>query len=261
MPNIIIGKESAFTKGFFFTDQRDFVSISGKTAHWTLDNDDLNGGTVKDITGNGHYGETRGGVTTGVSASTGLGEAFSFDGQDDYVPVRLVLDGANEIGQMTVATWVKIPSTGGGWAVLDFDRSEYFNVIAGGGSSNVNGEEDGIGFGTNDDNNGIDDMTEPVDIRDDNWHHVAAVFDRNASSDKKLYLDGQLIGQKNGHGGNPLGSSSKARYGVIGDGSESTNFDGSRNGSYYEGDIADLRFWDDRALTASEVESLYNETA
>lgn len=235
------------------------ILTSGLTAQWTFDDADLNSGTVVDITGNGNDGETRGGVTTGVTDTpSDLGEAFSFDGNDDYVPIHYELNGVNAINQMTAAAWVRVPSNGGDWSVLDFDRNEYFNFVAGNNSGGSTGAGDFVGFNTNSSSgSGVDDWTGNVNIRDGNWHHIAVVFDSSATNDKKIYVDGQIDSERNAYSGAPLGSG-KTRYGIIGDGSESGSFDSGQNSFFFEGDIADLRFYKGRALSGSEIEELSN---
>jgi hypothetical protein len=70
-------------------------------------------------------------------------------------------------------------------------------------------------------------------------------------------VDGTLDATKsNPHSGAALGSGT-TRYGFLGDGSEASSFDGSRNGFYYEGVIDEVRIWN-VARTASEINSNMN---
>ena len=120
--------------------------------------------------------------------------------------------------------------------MLDFDRSEYFNVFVHG-----NGK---VGFATRGSGNGsgINDfyVGNVGQYNDGNWHHVAAVYD---GTDKYVYMDGVLVGTKtNAHNGQPLGKGTVQRYGFIGDGSEASTYNGNRNNIHYQGQYDEICF-------------------
>ncbi|WP_159521612.1 DUF2341 domain-containing protein [Sunxiuqinia indica] len=190
------------------------------------------------------YGNSDGAIDATLNSY--LTKSIYFDGSDDYIALNQSYSGTSAISAMTVCAWVKCDPGDGGWSVLDFDRSEYFNVSLGG--TNRSGST--VEFATNSDlDSGIDDMTGTINVKDGQWHHIAAVYD---GTDKYLYVDGVLDSQKsNPHNGQPLGSN-LTRYGFIGDGSEATGFDGGRNNAYYKGGIAQVDLWE-RALTADEI--------
>ncbi|MEM6602323.1 MAG: LamG domain-containing protein, partial [Verrucomicrobiota bacterium] len=129
------------------------------------------------------------------------------------------------------------------WALLDFDRSEFYTVY-------IRGDNGRVGFSTV--GGTVDDLQGATAVNDGQWHHVAAVYD---GTNKYLYVDGVLEATKpNAHGGSALGKSESVRYGMIGDGSEATTYNGNRNHFYYEGDIAEVRIWH-ATRSASEIQA------
>ncbi len=205
---------------------------SDYNAVWHMENDPASG-WQQDGTGN-YPAKSAGGMTTTDLVSGKGGDGIELDGTNDYYAISgLSYSASGVIPQMSVACWVKTTYTGGAntnWAIIDFDRSEYFNVF-------VNGDGR-ASFSTK--QTGIDDFNAGTagDLNDGAWHHVVAVYD---GTDKLLYIDGVLAGTKtNPHGGNPLGSGT-TRFGFIGEGSEASSFNASRNNRYYEGGIDELR--------------------
>ncbi|NQZ78664.1 MAG: LamG domain-containing protein, partial [Ekhidna sp.] len=156
------------------------------------------------------------------------------NGSNQYIALDQFYHGPNSIDDLTVEAWVNTSFVGGdwdNWAIIDFDRSEYFNLF-------VNGRTGKLGFSTRGGN--VHDFYSVQAINDGQWHHVAAVFD---GTNKYIYIDGVLDRQVgNPHNGAYLGTDLK-RYGFIGDGSEATTFNGSRNNRYFQGKIGDVRLW------------------
>ena len=124
------------------------------------------------------------------------------------------------------------------WSWYDWDRSEVigWNIGAHGklqfaGESNVTC---------------CYDITSNTPANDGNWHMGACVVSAN-NSYMRFYLDGQPDGQHN-HSFSYFGNGSR-RWGFVGDGSEASGNNGSRNDIYYDGDIAQLallsEFWSD----------------
>jgi hypothetical protein len=180
--------------------------------------------------------------------------AYSFDGSNDYIALPYNLS-QSSIGSFTVTAWVKVPSNGGDWAILDFDRSEYFTAAAGVPNGSASGEGDRIGFHTADSGSNISDMWSNVSIRDNTWKHIAWRFDDNANQ-KAIFIDGVLDStQSENSVGNGV-----TRYGYIGDGSESSSFNSSKNDNYYEGDATDIRFYN-ISLSDTQIQNIYNNTS
>ncbi|MCO6500019.1 MAG: T9SS type A sorting domain-containing protein [Vicingus serpentipes] len=139
------------------------------------------------------------------------------------------------------------------WSMLDFDRSEYFNVyVHGDGRAAFSTCGSGVVKASS---TGIDDFFagSAGQLNDGNWHHIAAVYD---GTDKYLYIDGVLAATKNNpHQGAKLGTGT-TRYGFIGDGSEANSFNGSRNNIYYEGQYDEIRF-SETAFSADWIATEY----
>ena len=168
-------------------------------------------------------------------------QALTFDGVDDYVSLNMAFNAAGALPTVTIEAWVKTTETGGAytdnWAILDFDRSDYFSFF-------VHGGDGSVGFSTTDNSGTIDDFYGPVAnrVNDGTWHHVVGVYD---GTDKKIYVDGTLVATKtNPHGGKPLGTGT-TRYGFIGDGSEAGSENGPRNNLYFKGEVDEIRLWSD----------------
>ena len=194
------------------------------------------------------------------STSGNSNYALSFDGSNDYVAIQnLSYTEPGQIPNLTVSAWVKIPLGAGGWAIVDYDRSEFFNCVAGEGVGSINSSGDYVGFHTRGISGGIKDMWSSGSIRDNEWHHIVWVFDSGEIYDKKIYIDGQLSGQQDAYPTNINLGSGLDRYGFLGEGSEALSYNGSRNNSYYQGTMTQVSIWH-RSFLANEVSSLENIT-
>lgn len=132
------------------------------------------------------------------------------------------------------------------WALLDFDRSEYFSLSV----SNV-GQ---IWFGMFGRENGlIMDFFSDKTFNDGEWHQ--AVLSYGQENGLKVHVDGELVLEGAYRG--MIGKQGVRRYGFIGDGSESTTFNGARNQYYYEGGIDNVVMLDNE-LTDTHVSNLFS---
>ena len=126
-------------------------------------------------------------------AGGGLGAANVVAAQEDsgldfnnaeYVALGNSYSGAGTVGEVSVTAWVNTDFSGTGynqnWSIVDFDRSDFFNVF-------VDGATGQLSFSTYSTSGGIDDMVGGPAINDGGWHHIAAVYD---GADKILYVDG-----------------------------------------------------------------------
>ncbi|GAB5402826.1 MAG: hypothetical protein Aurels2KO_10570 [Aureliella sp.] len=141
-------------------------------AHWTGD------GTAVDATGNGHDGSLFGNTTY---APGKIGQAFSFDGADDYV--RISTTAALEPSVFSVAAWVNVASTG---ALVTIAESSHGNPGASGWALQI----DTLGrprFAVGSTTTVFPEAVGTSNIFDGNFHHLAGVFD---GTDLKMYVDG-----------------------------------------------------------------------
>ena len=186
-------------------------------------------------------------IYTSLKSQTTL----SFDGANDYVAINKSY--SSPISAFTAEVWFKTSYNAAGdyinWAFIDFDRSEYWNFsIEGDGrigfhSTSVGGVTDDFWSATN------------ASLVNGTWHHAAVVYD---GTDKIIYVDGVEVAKNvNAHSGESIGRSGVTRYGFLGDGSEATSFNSSRNGIYYDGMISETRIWS-IARTDNEILASYN---
>ncbi len=214
---------------------------------WHFD-DDFNDGDAADSSQAGNDGIAGNGFdnTNQVAGVTGGGVEFN---NSEYLALNYSYQGNNTLPEISVSAWINTTETGGSqsanWAILDFDRSDFFNVYI-----HQNGT---VGFSTAANGSGIDDFySTGVTVNDGNWHHIAAVYD---GTDKILYVNGvEVARDTNSHGGRDLGTNN-TRFGFIGDGSEATSFNAGRNNVYYDGLYDNIRFYEgvwDGAWVAAE---------
>ena len=182
-----------------------------------------------------------------VSATDTL-SALEFDGTNDYVALNMAY--TTTMSQFTAEAWVKTDFVGASyndnWAIVDFDRSEFYDFY-------VRGDNGQVGFSTYSSSGGIDDFDSGTgnEVNDGQWHHIAVVYD---GTDKIIYIDGVEVARNvNAHSGSAIGKNT-TRYGFLGDGSEATSLNGSRNNIYFDGAIDEVRIWSS-TRTAGEINS------
>jgi len=234
------------------TDQStENVWSASHEAVWHM-NDDPSISELNDAAGT-FNGQANGNMTSSDLVEGKIGSAIDFDGTNDYFAIEdknYASSGA--IGELTVSGWVNTSystnSWTGNWALLDFDRSEYFNLFIH-GQGKVSFSTRGAGAGIHDFHGG-----QSGQVNDGNWHYVVGTF---SPTKKQLYIDGVLVNTANNpHNGANLGTGA-TRYGFIGDGSEASGFNGGRNNIYYKGKMDELHFLNVE-LSAGWIATEYN---
>jgi hypothetical protein len=210
------------------------VVNAGLISSWNLNGD------YSDSTGNGNIGTAFGSNFVADSPSNGNGQSANFN-NNSYVALDQSFSGVGSLSEFSASAWFKTTATGNwssNWALLDFDRSEFFNMFVTGVGE--------IGFSTK--VNSIHDMFSlTAGLNDGNWHHVAVTY--GASTGKTIYIDGAVDSSTSYNGA--LGTSA-TRFGFIGDGSEASSFNGNRNNLYYDGLISNVKLWDE-SISAQAV--------
>ncbi|MCP4493119.1 MAG: LamG domain-containing protein [Gammaproteobacteria bacterium] len=217
-------------------------------AYWTMDDAQVSGSTMLDLTANNHDATM---VNTPTTGETGkVGEAVLFDGSTEYM--TLVNSAALRPANVSVSVWVKSTSNGGrqsifqsfaalggNWAGIRLGLSDGSNCVV----FDV-GKNTGYGYGTHHDAA----YNTSIPILDGQWHHICGTYD---GATIKLYQDGALI-------------SSVAWVGLV---YQATNYVliGSANSdgtvaSYFNGTLDELKFFD-YALTEQEVINIYGINA
>ncbi|MBN2325424.1 MAG: DUF2341 domain-containing protein [Spirochaetes bacterium] len=195
---------------------------------------DETSGSYEDSTGNGHAGEAINGVSRGAPGR--VGRCAELDGSDDYIALDMSYSGQGAVPLLTVNVWFRTTFAGSAyndnWAFVDFDRSDFYDFY-------VTGDTGSLEFSTTASSGGTDDfVANTVGLNDGTWRLAWAVYD---GTDKHIYLMDSLDGtSSNPHSGAGFGSSS-TRWGFVGDGSEATTYDGTRNNIYYEGALDEVR--------------------
>ncbi|MCB9990713.1 MAG: DUF2341 domain-containing protein [Rhodospirillales bacterium] len=218
------------------------------TGVWHMEDDLSSGTTIADSSLGASDGQARQGLTAADAVNAQIGQGFQFN-NSEYVALDHSFAGTGTMSAISAGGWINTTFSGGAyndnWSLIDFDRSEFFNVYIDGGTGQ-------LAFSTN--AGGIHDMSAGPAVNDGNWHYVMAVYD---GTDKILYVDGAEVARTvNAHGGAALGSN-LTRYGFIGDGSEADVFDGGRNNIYYTGQFDEIRLYEG-VMSADQIAADYN---
>ncbi len=165
-------------------------------------------------------------------------------GSGNYVAIQnLHYDNASGIPEVTVCAWIRT-NNGADQIIVSYDRSDYWRL-------QINGEvaTDGqIGWHVWTDE-GQNDYGSLTRVDDGLWHHVCGVFDNGLST---IYIDGEP--EPSSRMGSTFGRGREVRYGYVGLGSESTEFnaDPRTPADYFDGDLDEIRIYN-KALTQDEI--------
>ena len=186
---------------------------------------------------------------------------WSFNGSNQYGYITNLNYGPNsddgEFPKLTCHVWFRTDfnastSLFGNWAFIDFDRSEVFNFYPIG-----NGRLGFSGYTGNISPTYLDRSSTISNTNNNQWRLGTVVWDNSLSvGTLKFYIDGELDSSFNHSGANPLGRPRSRRWGFIGDGSEASSENGSRNNFYLDADIARIVLLKS-AQTANDVKEEY----
>jgi hypothetical protein len=214
---------------------------SGLVSWWPAD------GNVEDVV-NGNDGILRGDATFALGM---VGQAFSFDGDGDFVEVPNAPN-LNPTDQVTIDFWMKADPSNPmeaccqGLVITDF----YGLEIAGGV-----GEVIGILFLTFADIQGAhsSDLSDGgFPIPPDEWHHFAGVYD---GASVKLYADGQFVQEAPAFGSIP--EMLPTSFLAIGSEDGRTNEPELIGERYFHGLIDEVELFN-RALTSEEIQAIHD---
>jgi hypothetical protein len=208
-------------------------------------------GNANDATGNNH-----GVLLNGATFAAGqVGQAFSFDGIDDYVGnigTAATFSFIQNTGIFTIEAWIKLndPNIIGEQALtanapLEVERGHYFSW-----NNYEGGQRLTLGLHKGESGNPVINSNSPSQvITNSDWHHIAAVGNGTGIT---FYVDGTAYPGSGVMGSMPTGNSTRALdIGRCPYPSPLCQFDGQ---------IDELAIYD-RALSASEIQAIYNAGA
>ncbi|MCH8219286.1 MAG: LamG domain-containing protein, partial [Planctomycetes bacterium] len=227
------------------TDARVVVTPTGPSdealvAHYAFDGD------ASDSTGQSP-GALFGDTTSFVPGVDG--QALRLDGINAYVAIDGLFYDSSGLTEVTVTAWIRT-EVASNQIIASFDRNEYWRL-------EINGDGGGpgqVGWDVWTDTGQLD-YGSSSRVDDNEWHHVAGVFDHGTST---IFIDGYH--EAPAMGGSTFGTGN-TRFGYVGVGSESTTFnaDPRTPASFFIGDLDDVRIYH-RALSAAEVAGMAGRT-
>ena len=149
--------------------------------------DEGTGNEAKDSSGNGHHGEVKGNLEW---IDGKFSKALEFPGTSGSF-VRVPHDDAFDLVTFTIVTWLMAENTGA--------RQEIMMKRAEGGTNSQNlhlqieSSRTVVDVGFTADNQWATGLFGQADVTDEEWHHVAAMYDREML---RLYVDGVSDGQQ-----------------------------------------------------------------
>jgi hypothetical protein len=221
----------------------------GLIAHYTFD--DTTGPVVDSV---GSFHGTNFGASRGVPGR--IGNAFQFDGVDDYVSTTLG-NGVNWPNGITISLWVKSAEMGNsGLVVARGEGSGASSQFLGLNTGHINPDKPAVVRGVPAMNLAMGNPSEYYtvefgsSINDNQWHHVAGSYD--GCNVLSVYVDGVQVSR------NVSVSQTAMSFDVFKIGWD--DFTTVETDRYLEGKIDDVKIWN-RALSATEVATLFSQAA
>jgi len=246
----------------FNTTSADIVT-EGLVSYWTFDKNDMINKTLKDV-----WGENNATIHGNPKSVAGkVGEAFKFDGVNDYIDLTTLGDFGEQLGKSTFEAWIRTSNKKDWMTLINNNGDECPNWgISMNGIMRLNGFDisEGVVYlrtslRTVDGRScGSAGSGSSYPIFDGKWHHFVYTIDytihaQGGSGDRYVYLDG-VKGSKGIHS---FGGGSRAFFPFTTSvilGARKTN--GIAN-SFFDGYIDEVRLYN-RPLTEDQVLQNYN---
>ena len=214
---------------------------NGLVAHWTFDGKDVVSGKVKDRSGSGNDGSPVS-IATSTFYTTGkLGQAFNFDGTDDYVDTGTKFPSITSA--ITVSLWVKPGSSQGTYAdILGNHQGDHKGIVLQQQAGNQNLYYFAYGNGSS----WVNNSTGNVQLTANGWQHIAVVKDATTCY---FYLNGTDQVAARGTCSDAIVPATTINFRIA------QGF--SDGGRFWNGTADEVRVYN-RALTAAEIKQLYN---
>ncbi len=223
---------------------------AGLVGHWTLD--ETSGASIADSAGS-NTGTWTDGVNNDVAEETTTGQngtALIFDGSDDEVTIpHFALSGTSGL---TIASWVYLDNavtdpriiskndtafnSGHDWALFMDDS---------GGNERLTTRLRTSG------NSAAHRFISSYNLPLDEWHHVAVTYNETTAL-ISMYVDGIFHSSQTHPDGGPIDAGNAGRNIAIGN--------SGSGGRFWDGMLDDIRVYE-RALSATDIQKLYNNTA
>jgi chitodextrinase len=214
---------------------------SGPVGWWKFD--ETSGTTASDSSGNNNTGT----LVNGPVWTTGkIGGALSFDGVNDYVSFSPNIPFSTDANSMSISVWFK--TSGAGVIISDQNSGEtQFDPL-------IYIQSTGILHAGGYNNGYCSSLVSSGVVNDNNWHFAVLTISNSAPQTQSLYLDEQFISSNEG----TMSGVGGTNYWKIGTGYTAGCWPNGNGGLYYfNGLIDDVRLYN-RALSAGEVQALYN---
>lgn len=207
----------------------------GLVGHWTFDGDLET--TITDRSGNGNNGSISGSPTSTMQAIGKIGQALEFDGSDDRITATIPSTYWNRDNNLpfTMSAWIHPLEDSYG------ARAFALSVNHANQSAGIFASSSSFGIGSQD-NGGNFDRVEYTPTTFHTWHHV--VLRGTSASSLTMYIDGVLRGSVSI---SPIAGFTSGTTFYIGSGVST---------EYLHAILDDIRIYD-RALSAKEIQSLY----
>lgn len=218
---------------------------------------------------------TVGGARNTTNITYNAGEDALFfpnDTNSDCVTVNdinYVTGSSDQINNLTLEAWVKNNSgttihTSDERIILSFDRSAVFRFGIGLDALNGISSSEGLICFSFTTGSGATATTFDVqapncpNLRDDTWHQIGVTY---TTSEINFFLDGEIIGTTTASYGSISGqdTTETPRYGIIGNGSESTSPGASSAPTNnFSGYIKSIKYYNGKTFTSDEIKHNYN---
>jgi hypothetical protein len=221
---------------------------TGLKGYWSFNGKDISGTTAYDQSGAGNNGTLTNSPTKVIGK---LGQGLSFDGVDDEVSIADQVALRPGSGSWSVSVWAKPSNTSQNSGIVTKRQTsgafEQWGVAVC-GTDNCSASGKKITFIMRESLSNHRYFITTSDVADGNWHHIVAVANSGANT-LMFYIDGVAV----------AGSQTTSGSWPTIDNTDAMKIGSSNGSNYMNGLIDEVRLYN-RALSASEITTLYNSS-